>query len=65
MVTQNKLRTCEGNFLGKNIFKFVTTVDLNKCFKQIKLQFLLFTCAPISELLSNLSTVCPGSSDPT
>ena len=47
-----------------NYFRFATTVDLNKCFKQIKLQFLLFTCAPISELLSNLSTVCPGSSDP-
>ena len=42
------LRTCEE-------IRFVTALDLIKCLKQIKLQRLLLTCAPISELPSYLS----------
>ena len=37
-------------------FKFATTVNSNKCLKQIKLPILLFECASISELPSDLGT---------
>ena len=45
-----------GSFLEKKN-RFVTTLDLIKGFKQIKLQRLHHTCAPISELPSNISTM--------
>ena len=50
MVTQNMLRTHEGNvfFRKKND---LAALDLTKCPEQIINQRLLFTCAPISELL--------------
>ena len=35
----------------------VTALDLIKCLKQIKYQTLHLTCAPISVLLSNISTM--------
>ena len=35
--------------------KFVTAVDLSKSLKQMKLPMLINTCAPISELSSNLT----------
>ena len=41
---------------GKKI-QFVTALDLIKCLTLIKLQILLLTCAPISELPSNINTV--------
>ena len=60
MVTKNMLCTYD----GKNVFskeekiRFVTALDL------IKYQTLLLTCATISELPSNISTLCPRSSQP-
>ena len=53
MVTRNTLRTWKK--VKKN--EFVTAVDLNKCLKQIKLPVYLYTCAPILELPSNISTM--------
>ena len=41
----------------KKKIKFKTTLDLIKGFKQIKYQRLILTCAPISELPSNISTM--------
>ena len=41
----------------QNHFKFLHGVDLNKCLTQIKLPISLHTCAPTSELLSNISTM--------
>ena len=38
-------------------FKFATAVDLSKCFTQTKLPILLYTCAPSSELPSNIGSV--------
>ena len=35
----------------------MTGLDYIKCLKQIKLKKLLLTCAPMSELPSNISTV--------
>ena len=32
-------------------------VDLNKCHQQIKLPLSFYTCTPITELLSNMSTI--------
>ena len=49
-------RSKNGSFLEKKN-RFVTTLDLIKGFKQIKLQRLHHTCAPISELPSNISTM--------
>ena len=55
MVTQITLRT----FQGKQVYSYVnvTIVDLNKCFKQAKLPFLLYACAPFSELPSEICTI--------
>jgi len=45
--------------MNENNFKFVTAVDLNKGLTQIKVPIALYTCgAPISELSSNVSTMC-------
>ena len=54
MVTQNMLKI--GLFGGK-LTRFVTALDLITCLKQIKQRRLLHTCVPISELLSNISTM--------
>ena len=43
-----------GSFSEKNIGS-VTSPDLIKCLKQIKLQKLLLTCAPVYELPSSIS----------
>ena len=37
--------------------RFVTDLDLIKCINQIKLQILLLSCTPISEIPSNISTI--------
>ena len=58
MVTQyNVYASVKENesFLERNL-RFVTTLELNKCLKQIRLSILLNTLTPISELPSNLST---------
>ena len=58
MVPQKTLRTCEEN---RSYFIFYlnleTSVELNKCLKQIKLPIELYTCALFSELPSNISTM--------
>ena len=58
MVTRNMLCT-HG---GKVVFsvkkpQFVTALDLITCLKQIKKQKLLLTCAPLSKLPSDISTM--------
>ena len=40
--------------------RFVTALDLIKCLEQIKLQRLLLTSAPISELARNIITMAVG-----
>ena len=55
MVTRNILCTHE----GKKV-RFVPVLVLMECLKQIKLQTLILTCAPISELPSNISTMVEG-----
>ena len=66
MATQNMVRTPERKEEEKNptcdcqkqtILSLVTALDLFKCLKQIKQESLLLTCAPISELPSNISTM--------
>ena len=58
MVAQNTLRTRDGKWVfSEDDCKFATDVVLNKRLKQIKLPILLNTCAPISELTSNISTM--------
>ena len=59
MITRNTLRTCEGNqvFSEEEKIRFVTALDLNKCLSQIRKQISLRTCAPISELPSNVSSM--------
>ena len=53
MVTQNRLRTCEGKqVFSEKTIHFVTGLDLIKCLKQIKLRRLLLVCKLISELPS-------------
>ena len=42
---------------GEKKHRFVTSLDLIKCLKRNKQQKWLLTCAPISELPSNLSTI--------
>ena len=55
MVAQNMLRTHAGRkFFSEKKIRFVAVLDNIKCLKQIKLQRLLFTCAPISELPSTM-----------
>ena len=51
-------RTREGKwaFSGKNT-RFVTDPDLIRCLKYIKYWRLLLTCAPISELPSDVRTM--------
>ena len=55
------LGTHEGNkvFSDKNI-RFVTTLELIKCLKQVEGQRLRFTCAPVNELPSNISSMGIG-----
>ena len=62
MVTHNMIRTKEENryFTEKKKIRFVTVLDLSKFLKQIKSQRLLFTCALISKLPSNMSTKGKG-----
>ena len=58
MVTQNVLRTCkEKQVYSEMNFNFPTALARNKCLKQIKLPISLHTCAPISELAINISTI--------
>ena len=58
MVTQNTLRTSEGNPDFPEIdFIIATALDLNKCFKQIKLPVSNPTSAPIFELPPYISTM--------
>ena len=58
MVTQNKMRTHKRKkIFSENKIQFVTALDLIKGLKNVKQQRLLFTCAPISELPSNQSTM--------
>ena len=54
MVTKNTLHTREKK---REKVRFVTTLDLIKCLKQVG-QILLLTCAPISDLPANKSTIC-------
>ena len=51
MVTKNILRVGYMPFLAKK------NLDQNNCLKQIKLPRSFHNCAPISELLSNISTM--------
>ena len=55
-LTQNILhaRRKISHFLSD--FKFLTSIDLDKRLKQIKLPILLYTCAPFSVLPFNIST---------
>ena len=53
------VRTYEGNKVFSDK-KIGPALDLIKCLKQIKYQRLLLTCAPISELPSNMSTMRQG-----
>ena len=46
-----------GNSLRKKI-RGVTALVLIKCLKQIKVQRMLLTCAPFSELPSNIGIPC-------
>ena len=55
MVTQNALRSCQGNrSYHENKLKFETAVHLTNDFKQIKLSIPLYTCTPMSEVPFNL-----------
>ena len=55
IVTRNPLCVCDGNF--ENDLKFALAVDLNKRPVQINLPVKLYTCAPLSELPSDVSTM--------
>ena len=58
VVAQNKLRTFDVKHVYLKInFKFSSAVDLYKYIKSIKLTISLYTCAPISELPFNVSTI--------
>ena len=54
----NMLRTHEEKYVYIFLLKFffVTALDLIKCLNQVIWQILFFTCAPISDLPSNIST---------
>ena len=52
MVTKNMFCAQEGKQVG-----FVTALNLIKCCKKIKLQRFILTCAPISDLPSDISTM--------
>ena len=58
MVNTNTLRACQEK--QKLYFKIATTVNVNNCLKQIRLSLSLCSCAPISELPTNISTVNPS-----
>ena len=47
----------ENKSLWRKNIRFTTALDLIKYFKQIKLQRLLLTCAPFSDLPSDISTM--------
>ena len=50
MVTQNTLRTCEGEQV---LFKYkVNSADVSQCLKQMELPILDHTCATCAELPS-------------
>ena len=53
-------RTCRARFKENRKIRFVTVLDLNIYLNQIKLPISLHTCAPISELPSNISTTEQG-----
>ena len=55
MITQIMLRTRKIAFFRIKKIRFVTALDLIKSLIQVKYQRLLHTCAPISELPSNLT----------
>ena len=58
MVTQNMLRMRERKYVFSDTnIRFVAALDLIKGLKQIKYERLLLTCAPISELPSNISAM--------
>ena len=58
MVIQNMLHTHEGKIsFRRKKPRFVTVLHLIKYLKQVKYQRLLNTCAPISELPSDTSTM--------
>ena len=58
MVTQNMLHTHEGKYdFFSGMFRNVLALDLNRCVKQIKKARSIHTCAPISELPPNISTI--------
>ena len=44
-------------FYSEMIIKLAPALYLNKCLKHVKLPILLYTCAPFSELPSNISTM--------
>ena len=58
MVSHIMLRTHEGKcvFLDESI-RFVTALELIECLKQVEKQILRFTCAPVNEVPSNISTM--------
>ena len=59
MTIHNMLSPNEGKFIFPEEEKnhFVTSFNIITCLKQIKLQRMLLTCAPISELPSHISTM--------
>ena len=53
------LRPCKGKFdLIKSKLRLAIAIDLNKCRTQIKLSISLYECAHISQLPSNVCTMC-------
>ena len=60
MVTQNLLSTHGEKYVFSKIKnRYVAALDQSICLKQIEQQILLLTCAPISEIPSNNSTMKP------
>ena len=49
-------------FFRRKKIRFVTSLNPIKCLKQIGYHTSLFTCAPVSESLSNISTMGPTAS---
>ena len=45
------------DFIEEQKIKFATAVDLTKCFQQITLPILIYTCAANSKLPSDISTM--------
>ena len=58
MVTQDTLHVCKRKLDVSEIeLRFATYIAINKCFEQIELPISFHTCAPISELPYNRSTI--------